>query len=250
MRKTAKAPVARTALFATVALLSVSAAPPQEPAVRPVKADPAQEKRDGFVPLFNGKDFSGWVVTAGPPDAAKAWTIRDGIIDVSGKLEGSWLRTERTYKDFILRLEYKIAHLENSGIFFRALEQGNPAYSGMEIQIHGDDPWRPPHINGNGALYGAIAATSTPAKNGEWNEIEIELRGMRLKEKINAVTVMDVQLDDPVWNDRLVQPQNAPPSIKYTKLTDRVKEGYIGLQNHGSPVQFRNLRIKVLKNGI
>lgn len=235
----------------------------------------AQQERDepGFTPLFNGRDFTGWVITAGPSDAAKAWSVREGgVIDVTGKQPGSWLRSERSYKDFILRLEYTIAQRENSGIFLRSRKEGNPAYSGMEIQIYGDDPWRAPDIHSNGALYASIPPACSPARNGEWNELEIELRGMHLIEQQNGITVLDVRLDDPVWNQRIVEYNKelaaawkaAQPSLtarlsgKKPKtpvkkkapiplLTERVKEGYIGLQNHGSPVQFHNIRIKVLQ---
>lgn len=208
--------------------------------------DPGKEKEEGFVPLFNGKDFAGWILTAGPKEADKAWTVKDGIMDVTGKYPGSWLRSEKTYKDFILRLEYKIARNMNSGIFLRALEKGNPAYSGMEIQVHGDDPLRGPSVHGNGALYGAIPPSCNPANLDGWNQFEIELRGMHLIERQNGVTVMDVRLDDPVWNDRLAPAKDQKPTDKTRKLTERAPEGFIGLQNHGSPVQFRTIRIKPL----
>jgi hypothetical protein len=231
----------------------------------------AQKDNEGFVALFNGRDFSGWVITAGPADAAKAWSVKEGAIDVSGKQPGSWLRSEKIYKDFVLRLEYKIAQRENSGVFLRSLEKGNPAYSGMEIQIYGDDPWRAPGVHSNGALYGAVPPTCSPARNGEWNRLEIELRGMHLAERQNGIEVMDVRLDDPEWNHRITEANKAAaaaykaaqprlparllgkkpdPSVKKRApmplLTERVREGYIGLQNHGSPVRFRNIRIKTL----
>jgi len=206
----------------------------------------AQEKEEGFIALFNGKDLTGWAITGGPKDADKAWSVKDGVIDVTGKPSGSWLRSEKTYKDFILRLDYKIASKGNSGIFLRALEKGNPAYSGMEIQVSGDDPNRAPSVGSNGALYGAIAPTTSPLKLGEWNQVELELRGMHFTERQNGVTVMDARLDDRALNERLAAPAGKKPADKNRNLTERAPEGFIGLQNHGSPIQFRNIRIKPL----
>ena len=196
-----------------------------------------QEKEEGFISLFNGQDLSGWHVTGGPRDAAKAWSVKDGVIDCSGKPEGGWLRSDKAYRDFVLRLEYKIGPRKNSGIFLRATQRGNPAYTGMEIQVFGDHPAAAPSRHGNGSVYGAIPPTSNPQKLDDWNEVEIELRGMHLKQSLNGIEIMDVRLDDPEWNKDL---------RKRREFTNRAPEGYIGMQNHGSPVQFRNIRIKPL----
>jgi len=208
-------------LFAMVA--SASAAAPQ------------QER--GFTPLFNGKDLSGWHVTGGPADAAKAWSVEDGVICCTGKPEGGWLRSDKTYRDFVLRLEYKIGLRGTSGIFLRATEKGNPAYTGMELQVYGDPPGSAPSRQSNGAVYGAIPPASSAVKLDEWNQVEIILRGMHLTERLNGIRVLDVRLDDPEWNKPL------PPRRKFK---NRAPEGYIGFQNHGSPVWFRNIRIKPL----
>ena len=60
---------------------------------------------------------------------------------------------------------------------------------------------------------------------------------MHLKQSLNGINIMDVRLDDPEWNKRL---------RKRRKFQSRASEGHVGMQNHGSPVQFRNIQIKPL----
>src|SRR4051794_34828724 len=90
---------------------------------------------EGFTPLFNGKDLAGWKATG----KADVWGAEDGVLYVAGG-GGGWLLTEKEYKDFELRLEYKMPKMGNSGVGLRtpAPEPGkkgwDPAYVGMEIQ--------------------------------------------------------------------------------------------------------------------
>lgn len=189
-----------------------------------------QEKREGFVPLFNGQDFSGWVV----PDAS--WQIKDGVLVCTGR-PGGWLRSEKRYENFILRGEFKISKGGNSGVFVRAPMFGRASRIGMEMQIL-DDYGRPPSKTSTGSIYDAVA----PAKNaskpaGEWNSFEITCNRRRVRIVLNNVEVVNVNLDDPAINSRLPETH---------KLYKRQRRGYIGLQNHGSYVEFRNLRLKEL----
>lgn len=200
----------------------------------PAAVFPQADLPEGFVSLVPEAGLEGWVVMAGNPDqAAQAWHVEEGVLTCDGRY-GGWLRTERTYKDFVLRLEYAVSRGGNSGIFLRATEQGNPAFTGMELQIL-DDYGRKPGKGSAMALYGSVA----PAKNlskkcDEWNSVEVTCQGSRLKVVWNGEQVMDVNLDD--------------PDLPYQErpLAERAGEGYIGFQNHGSLVRFRNMAIKVL----
>lgn len=193
-----------------------------------------EEKKQGFVSLFNGRDLTGWHVVTNPA----SWEIRDGCITCNGQ-EGGWLRSNRIYQDFILRLEYRTQDHSNSGIFLRALDYGDPAFTGMELQIL-DDYGRPPDKgNVSMALYGVLAPSKNVSKpKGEWNTVEVTLAGQSLKVIHNGVKVIDTKIDDPELNKDL------PDDLK---LTNRAKIGRIGLQNHKEFIQFRNIRIKDLK---
>ncbi len=176
----------------------------------------------GFESLFNGKDLKGWVVMG-----SESWKVEDGVIVCTGQ-GGGWLRSEKEYGDFVLRMEYRISKGGNSGIFLRASLQGNPAYTGMEVQIL-DDHGREPATWTTGAIYDVVA----PKKNmsrpaGEWNQVEIICSGPWVIVWINGEEIVRVSMDE------------------NPKLKGRLRKGFIGLQNHGNRVEFRNIRIKPL----
>lgn len=188
---------------------------------------------EGFTSLFNGKDLSGWHVMGNAAD----WEAKDGILIAKGG-HGFWLRSEKEYEDFVWRLEFRVfKEGDNSGMFIRATERGNPAFTGMELQILGD-VGKQPTVHTCCALYASVAPSKNMSKPyGEWNEVEITCKGRQLTEVWNGEKVLDVNLDD----------DSVPFQEK--KLSERARKGYIGLQDHGSRVEFRNLRIKELKAG-
>jgi len=186
---------------------------------------------EGFVPLFNGKDLSGWL-----PNPAKSWEVRDGVLVCTGE-EGPWIRTEKEYENFILRLEYRISKGGNSGIFVRCAPVGRASRTGFEIQIL-DDYGKPPTKKTAGAIYDVEAPWRNMSKPaGEWNEVEISCIGRRIVVVMNGEKIHDLNLDDEKLNASL------PDELKVNK---RRQKGHIGLQNHHSHVEFRNIRIKVL----
>lgn len=190
-------------------------------AVTVVNSTPKRREK-GFVPLFNGKDLRGWRVIGTP-----AWKVENGILVCTGKGAG-WIRTEKQYENFVLRLAFRISKRGNSGIFLRAAPIGNPAFTGMEVQIL-DDYNRPPADYTTGAIYAAVAPKKNMSKPpGEWNHVEIICWGPWVVIWINGEEVVRVNMDE------------------HPKLRHRRRKGFIGLQNHGSRVEFRDIRIKVL----
>ena len=142
--------------------------------------------------------------------------------------------------DFILRLEYRTHGNSNSGIFLRSGPDGNPAFTGMELQILSDHG-KPAGVHSTGSLYGAVSPAMNMAKpDGEWNKVEVIVQDRHVTAIWNGEKVIDTDLDDPAYQ----KSQNAP-------LGDRREYGHVGLQAYstGEPVEFRNLRIHVLKWG-
>jgi hypothetical protein len=246
----------RNAIASVVVLVlfGVAVCPAQEP------NQLSKEQQDqGFVSLFNGKDLTGWVVMG----KKEQWTAADGLLKCLGA-PGGWLRTEKEYTDFELRLEFNNTPKTNSGVFLRATENGNPAFTGMEVQIMDDAGNENPAKGSTGAVYAAVApgvvATKPP---GEWNSYDITLKGMQLKVILNGQTLYDVDLSDPKLNEEVAQSaaeglkariakaekegKKPPTEPEYKPFTERAKTGFIGLQNHGHEVEFRNIRIKVLQ---
>jgi len=198
----------------------------------PVKAqgDPAgnelskQEKAEGWVSLFDGRSLEHW--TPLRSDWA-SWSVVDGAIQRKGPC-GEWLRSKRRYGSFILRFEYKISEKGNSGLLFRSPLDGRSSRFGMEMQILGlrKDP---PDADTTGAIYAAVAPREDAGRPaGEWNEVEIACRGSRIQVTINGKRVQDFDVE-----------QN--PATR-----GRLREGFIGLQDHASDVWFRRIRIKEL----
>ncbi|MCS6949082.1 MAG: DUF1080 domain-containing protein [Armatimonadota bacterium] len=199
--------------------------PPQPPVPRPPK---------GFISLFNGMNLEGWGEVGTP-----CWSVQDGVIQCSGIGEGGgWLRSDRMYRNFVLRLEYRISPGGNSGIFLRAPHFGRSSRLGMELQIL-DDAGSSPSNTGTAAVYNAVAPRVNPAKPaGEWNQVEITLRDRHLRVVWNGQLVHDLNLDDPQTNQRLPRTH---------LLTRRPNSGYIGLQNHRSLVEFRNIFLREIQ---
>ena len=186
--------------------------------------------QSGFEPLFNGEDLSGWTIVGSRPEA---WTAKDGVLTVE---EGDgWLRTEREYKNFVLRLEFLLPPGGNSGVFLRAPRLGDSAYAGLEIQILDHFHERYKDIKPRqfcGSVYDLVAAKQEGLKPaGEWNRYEITHDGDDIKVVLNGVTIIDTDLSE------ITGRIGDHPGLGRT-------QGYIGLQAHGSRVDFRNIEIK------
>jgi hypothetical protein len=196
-----------------------------------------QEKAEGFVPLFNGKDLTGWKTYAGK---AEAWKAEDNSLICTGG-GGGWLGTEREYANFVFRFEYKLTPAGNSGIYVRAPEQGHISRVGMEIQLLDDHSPKYAKLDfyqHTGAIYHVVAPTQRAQKPaGEWNTMEIRAEGRLLTVTLNGKKIVDADLDR-----CLKDPAVAKEHTGLARTT-----GKIGLQNHTDRVEFRNLRVKEIK---
>ncbi len=204
-----------------------------------VCAAPAQSQTDadGFRPLFNGKDLTGWVPVNTAPST---WSVKDGMIHCTGKPIGE-MRTDRMYQNFILEVEWR--HLKpkgNAGIFIWADDitaKGQPFHRGIEVQVlenaYGKGNWFTTHgdifpihgakmkpINGRkGSRAFPTEQRSKPSPN--WNHYRIECIDGKISLAVNGKVV--------------------------TRGTDcSPKKGYICLESEGGIVDYRNLRIKEL----
>jgi hypothetical protein len=196
----------------------------------------AQERREGFELLFDGRSLANWhAIPLG--DRPGAWRARDGVL--SYEPGDSWLASDAIYEDFVLRLDYRTGPESDSGIFLRATPAGYPSFTGMEIEIK-NDPDGVPSPRSNTALYGAAAPIRNATKGpGEWNTVEVSVLGRRLKAIVNGVTIHDLNLDDSTYAEAVRGPLGA-----------RARVGHIGFQAHltGAPVEFRNIRIKAVRD--
>lgn len=222
-----------TTLVITAAL-SLDAPPAAAPAT-PTATAP----RDGFTPLFNGKDLSGWTGTRG--GAPQGYAVEDGAIVCLA--DGRNLYTAGEYGDFILRFRFQLTPGANNGIGVRTPNEGDAAYEGLEIQVldNSADKWaglKPWQFHGS--VYGIAPASRRDALKpvGEWNEEEIEIRGRRVKVTLNGSVLVDVDLDEATKAGTLSgQPH---PGVRRSR-------GYICFCGHGDRVAFKDLEIREIR---
>jgi hypothetical protein len=212
-------------------------------------ADEPKKVEEGYTPLFNGKDLSGWVygkvkTKEGERDnkAGQGYAVKDGVIYCT-KSDGGNLYTEKEYGNFSFRFEFKLSESANNGIGIRAPLSGNSAYAGMEIQVLDNDGkaykkdgkvWLKP-TQFHGSIYDIAPAKQGFLKPiGEWNEEEITANGSKITVTLNGTVILDFDLAT-VPDEKL----KGHPGLKNAK-------GHIGFLGHGAQVEFRNLRIKEL----
>ncbi len=196
----------------------------------------ANSSDEGFVSLFDGKTLDGW------QGNKKGYVVKDGSIVCDPAGGGGNLYTEKEYSDFVLRFEFKLTEGANNGIGIRTPMQGDPAYVGMEVQVLDDSSDKYKGIKDwqrHGSVYGIIAAKRGHLKPvGEWNTEEITVNGRKVKVVLNGVTIVEGDLDE-ASTPKTLDGKNHP-GLKNEK-------GYIAFCGHGTPVEFRNLKIKELK---
>ncbi len=215
----------------------------------------SKEKKDGWELLFNGKDFNGWRQCNGTAMPLN-WIIEDNTMKVftgEGKepgqgANGDIVYGEKKFSNFELSIDWKASKMANSGFFFNVREvPGKPIYyAAPEIQILDNADATDNKIDSHlaGSLYDMIAAdpkTVHPA--GEWNTIKISVDKGKVTHTQNGVKVLEYELWTPEW-DTLVA--RSKFKIFPGFIEGIAKDGYIGLQDHGYPVWFRNLKIREL----
>jgi len=215
------------------------------------------ENEEGFKPLFNGKDLTGWRVVNGQAD----FSVENGEIVGVGKdlRQNSFLRSEQTYKDFDFRFEFKFDNLRgNSGMMFRGMQRGRDgdgrvygyqcehcndkkrAWSGglfdeqrRKWLVPYRDDRKKPYTDEEKATHAATreaftAKVQSVFKWDDWNEFRILANGRHIQIWLNGVQTVDFVDEDE---------QHFTP------------EGFFGMQVHfgrSCEVRWRNIRIKEL----
>lgn len=188
---------------------------------------------DGFTPIFNGKDLTGW---AGP---VEGYEVVDGALRCR-KGHGGTVYFNETLKDFVVRVEMMIPKGGNNGLAIRYPGQGDTAYVGMcELQVLDNDADGYKSLDArqyHGSAYGMAAShrgyLRTP---GEWNYQEVTVQGSTIRVELNGTVILNTDLSKVTE-----YMANSPHPGK-----DRA-EGFFGFAGHGSDVAFRNVRVKKL----
>ena len=204
--------------------------------------NPPVPDAEGFVSLFDGNSLAGW-------QPATNWVVEDGVIALKDRTDrrehnDNYLWTPRSYADFILDLEFKVVEGTNSGIFIRTFSPLDPVQTGIEIQVAAMPAGRPLSKGSVGGIYDLVAPSENAVKTGEWNRCRITVQGAKLKVELNGRVVSEADLDR--WTTPRLNPDGTPNKFEKA-LRDYPRAGFIGLQDHGTPVWYRNIRVKELE---
>ncbi len=188
---------------------------------------------EGFTPIFNGRDFTGW---AGPVDN---YQIQEGTL-VCRPGKGGTIYAEKSYKDFVTRLEIQLPPGGNNGLAIRYPGQGDTAYVGMcELQVL--DNTHPKYAKldprqYHGSAYGMVAAHRGYLRPvGEWNFQEVTVDGSNIRVELNGYVILDADLS------QVTEFMGGRPHPG----KDRT-EGFFGFAGHSDPVRYRNVVLKEL----
>lgn len=177
---------------------------------------PAQKPdEDGFVPLFDGKTLDGWHVM----NNAK-FVAEDGVLKLNGG--SGWLRSDKEYADFVLRLELRfLKPKQDGGVFLRASKEGKN-WPDKRYEVQSENSPRMAMVFGAKHDRNTDLVQKVLKPVGEWNEYEIKAVGAKLEVRLNGELV--------TTSDDL----------------GKLPRGYIGLQGEGGLHEYRNLRIRDL----
>jgi len=176
-------------------------------------------------PLFNGRDLDGWHVN----NDRGNWKVDEGDIIPTFHTGLHYLRTNREYANFTWTFEYTISKGGNSGVAIRTAQDGWPSGDGMELQILD----RPGLVKDSTmAIYGNLPPITRADKSGEWNRVVIKADGRMISAWVNG---------------ELVQQSNTAklPEVKHRHL-----KGWVGLQDHGGKVRFREIYLLEAPDGL
>ena len=207
----------------------------------PVNELTAAEEAAGWKLLFDGT-LDAWRGYR-REDAPGGWSAAGGSLAFTPGVDGGTLITRERFADFELALEWKVAEGGNSGVFYRATEaERAPYWTGPELQVldntgHPDGRTPETAAGANYALHAPVADVTRPV--GEWNRVRIVVRGARVEHWMNGVRIVEYELWTDEWR----------ATVAATKFSEwpgygMAETGHIGLQDHGDPVWYRNIRIR------
>lgn len=221
---------------------------------QPLNRLTAEEKAAGWTLLFNGQDFGGWHVY-GNKKVGTSWKIEEGAmkLDVPERWgnkakDGGDLVTDATFTgNFELKLDWKVSRQANSGVFFFVKEA--PEFkqifdSGLELQVLDDAIYgdAPENKHRAGDFFGvANARIREPNPVGAWNSVVVRLQNNQLTVTMNGFLIQEHNLNGADWKSRIGE-----SALKKAPVGQGTYSGRIGLQDWGSTVWYRNLKVRKL----
>jgi alpha-3'-ketoglucosidase len=199
-----------------------------------------REKREGWVLLFDGT-LKDWTTNEKQPSKNQ---VEDGSINPYGC--GHYMLVHKQeWSDFVLSLDFKVSKDCNSGVFLRTFPLDKDAqvgYNGIEVQV----------LDGSGTGYtdmGSLYDLVKPTKNaarplGEWNHLVITCNDNQIDVELNGEKVNHMDLNQ--WDRKGKRLDGSDHKFTNIAWKDHPHHGYIGLQDHGSPCWYKNIKLKPL----
>jgi len=242
-------------LFSSFLLLScTSEKKTEETTDEATMPETAQPPAGDWIILFDGESFDGWK-RFNADNIGNLWRIEDGVIACysqggeEASNEGGALTTTEQFGNFELSLEWKISEGGNSGIMYHVVEnqeyqyayETGPEYQLVDDENFSDDDLKPEQKTA--ANYDMYAPSEDKELNppGEWNSTKIIYSNGHVEHWLNGEKVLEFEEGSEEWQQRY-------QDSKWTEYPgwSQFAEGAIALQDHGSPIWFRNIKIKRL----
>jgi azurin len=213
-----------------------------------------QEKKDGWIILFDGKTLDGWHLF-NQGTIPSAWSVDSGrlICNPHAKdVKHGDLVTDRVFQNYDLQFEWKISKAGNSGLFINVQERpelGTTFSTGPEYQLLDDKNVAAGYLDNPthkaAAIFGVVPNNSnTIPKSGEWNRSRILQEDGKVSFWLNGVLTVQVDLKSDLWKSLVA----ASSLSKYPEYGKAVS-GHLALQDWTNGVAFRNIKIKELRDG-
>ncbi|WP_235297289.1 3-keto-disaccharide hydrolase [Portibacter marinus] len=217
-----------------------------------------QVSKDNWIYLFDGSTLDGWR-NYNSDKLSGQWMIEDGHLtfDTEKRLEvdkkggGDLIYGDEEFDNFELYLEWKLPKGGNSGIFYHLKEgYGGPPEVSPEYQLLDDDGWEELNkakledwqkAGADYAMYAPDDETKILHPAGEWNSSRIIFTTDKVQYFLNGQQTVEFVPWSEDWNKR-----KAAGKWKNTEDYGKYKKGYIGLQDHDSPIWFREIKIRKL----
>jgi len=209
-----------------------------------------QETVDGWILLFNGKNLDGWRDYAGH-GVIGPWTVEKGSLAALGKGSDStgYIITEKEYKNFIITFDWRISEGGNSGLLYHVVERPEykvPYVTGPEYQVI-DDAGFPQKLEKwqmAGADYAMYISDSTKKslnKTGSWNTSKIVFDNGHVEHWLNGEKLLEFEAWTDDWFSR-----KSSGKWDFAPEYGLARSGHFALQDHGSRVWYRNIKLKEL----
>ncbi len=199
-----------------------------------------KEQAAGWQLLFDGKSLTGWKNNDGKPLAEGI--VQEGTINTHG-CGGYILVYDKEFADFEFQCDVKMAPGDcNSGLFFWISDLNDPVMTGREAQI-----FSPPGTTAQdfGAIYDLVPPSKIATKEpGTWNTMHLRCEGAKVAVTVNGEVVAEMDCD--AW-DQPGKRLDGTPHKFVRAIKDFARKGYLGLQDHGADVWFKNIKVREIK---